>query len=505
MMAKDKRKRVSSGAKLVKLIDKIMFSPSSSTPQNVDSPKSLPHELPAPQPVESLFSKIKKMPTYLDVGKLGNTIKPLYGKFLSLIKTVLDSFSDFYIHKKIIFWGVLVIVLLVASIIVVGPGYGRSKQNSDVILEIPVSSNFLERFVLQDLQYKVDLEFARTLSRKGDLESLLEARRLISALKDVKPTLELNELENQVNNHISGIEFDKCISNARENLKLKNFLEAKENLLKAKQIRITSDLEQLERQIDIAYEKDQNQLRRLREEKEADIKNRQREDQAYTTATSKNTIEAYRKYLEEFPRGSHAREVTSKLNLLEKALIQKKLRVNLRFKYLKLNKDEVINFLRRHNLFDKKLNKDGTFKGYFELAKRDGVSVMIDHTTGLMWYDGNSEKERNLEDAEEWVNKLNHQRYGGYDDWRLPTLEEAASLLRKDKNNKGLHIAPTFSIKLSKIWTKDASMKRSLFGTPKNWIVCFDSGSIQAFYTGKKKKCNVLPVRSLEKETSSKE
>jgi hypothetical protein len=56
--------------------------------------------------------------------------------------------------------------------------------------------------------------------------------------------------------------------------------------------------------------------------------------------------------------------------------------------------------------------------------------VVIDKATNLMWHQSGSQKFVNWEKAKEWVNNLS---YFGYDDWRLPTLEEAISLLEKEK------------------------------------------------------------------------
>lgn len=46
---------------------------------------------------------------------------------------------------------------------------------------------------------------------------------------------------------------------------------------------------------------------------------------------------------------------------------------------------------------------------------------------------------------EEWTTRLNVERLGGYDDWRLPTLEEAMSLMGKNIRIKGLYISELFS------------------------------------------------------------
>ncbi len=113
--------------------------------------------------------------------------------------------------------------------------------------------------------------------------------------------------------------------------------------------------------------------------------------------------------------------------------------------------------------------------------------VVIDHATGLMWHHSGSGENMEWEDAKKWVRKLNNRGYPGYSDWRLPTVEEAASLLESGESN-GLHIDPVFSYSQEWIWTGD------VYGTKGAWGVYF--GSDLVFWVNFDSKFYVRPVRS---------
>jgi len=83
--------------------------------------------------------------------------------------------------------------------------------------------------------------------------------------------------------------------------------------------------------------------------------------------------------------------------------------------------------------------------------------VVIDNATGLMWHQSGSRKYMKYEKAKEWLGNLNRRGYAGYRDWRLPTGEEAVSLLESSKNDSGLYIDTIFSNKQRFIWTGDNS------------------------------------------------
>ena len=123
----------------------------------------------------------------------------------------------------------------------------------------------------------------------------------------------------------------------------------------------------------------------------------------------------------------------------------KKQRVNLRSSYRTLGIDEVKSMLKGYNFFDKYKKENGDFQNDYKQKSINGDKVVIDHATGLMWHQNGSSGSITWNEAEDWVKNLNRQGYAGYRDWRLPTVEEAASLLESSKKNGTLYIGPRFS------------------------------------------------------------
>ncbi len=86
--------------------------------------------------------------------------------------------------------------------------------------------------------------------------------------------------------------------------------------------------------------------------------------------------------------------------------------------------------------------------------------------------------------------------YGGYHDWRLPTLEEAMSLLEPDKRNGGLFISPVFDRYQEWIWTGDKKK-----GANAAWNVNFRYGLVT--WSQVNDYGFIRPVRSLKKPSQS--
>ena len=100
--------------------------------------------------------------------------------------------------------------------------------------------------------------------------------------------------------------------------------------------------------------------------------------------------------------------------------------------------------------------------------------VVIDHATGLMWHQSGSFKNMSWKKAKKWVTKLNENGYAGFTDWRLPTLEEAASLLEPSAKNGNQFIDPAFDKTQSSVWTCDSNISSSSLSLDRAWSVNFN-------------------------------
>ena len=124
-----------------------------------------------------------------------------------------------------------------------------------------------------------------------------------------------------------------------------------------------------------------------------------------------------------------------------------------------------------------------------------GDKVVVDNATGLMWHQSGSDNTMLWDEAKEWVEDLSSEEgYAGYHDWRLPTVDEAVSLLESSKKNGDLYIDPVFSKKQWNTHTGDKFEDED--GSEAAWRVYFFYGSVN--WDDIINRSDVRPVRSVE-------
>jgi serine/threonine protein kinase len=449
MMAKDREKRISSGPEFNHLLDKILTDSLGPLPETSEDstttvtaipvqkiePSSVPPQTPGEYPV--LKKPIKKIKSFLK--KSMDFIKINFAPDGELTKPEPTIPTD-------------------------------EEQNIDIDTHTVVLNTAENR-------QQQDREKLNLATQYFD-----KALVIIKELEEAKDTPQVKELEKKIE-QMKDSEFNKYFTNAGKYYEQEEYLKARENILLAKQIKTTPEL--------LTLEKDTNNQLDIIEKQ---LQQKEKDHNAYESAASENTIDAYRQYLVDFPAGDYVEKVREKLKNLRTAA-PKQATLKLRSQYKKLDQKNIEDMIKRYDFFDYILNDTGNFESDYERKIKNDQSQVIDHTTGLMWYDGEPPDRMTFKQAEEWVEDLNRQKYGGYDDWRFPTLEEAASLLRKDKNQQGLYMGTIFSGNLTIIWTKDR------FNSNRMAVILFHAGITET--SAKDKENQVRPVRSYEGETSN--
>ncbi|MCK5220904.1 MAG: DUF1566 domain-containing protein, partial [Candidatus Aminicenantes bacterium] len=165
--------------------------------------------------------------------------------------------------------------------------------------------------------------------------------------------------------------------------------------------------------------------------------------------------------------------------------------VKLRSRSNIISEEKIVSSLIKYNLFDSEHNPKGNFLNRYRTEVFNQQKVVIDGKTGLMWDYRGSFKSMSISSARKWIKELNKKKFAGFSNWRLPTIEEGASLLEKKKWYGDLHIFSVFSIVQKEIWTSDIKDSKN-----SNWIISFKKGRIRNVSLFRKRSF-VRPVRKL--------
>ncbi|MDD5759234.1 MAG: DUF1566 domain-containing protein [Desulfobulbaceae bacterium] len=118
-------------------------------------------------------------------------------------------------------------------------------------------------------------------------------------------------------------------------------------------------------------------------------------------------------------------------------------KVNLPAEASVFSDDQVALLVRQWNFSDKDLNPQ---QGGFANALADtgdGLTV-VDERTGLLWQRYGLDL-CSVNRMKKNIEQLKSEGFAGHHDWRLPTLEEALSLMEATPNAKGIYLHPCFS------------------------------------------------------------
>lgn len=143
----------------------------------------------------------------------------------------------------------------------------------------------------------------------------------------------------------------------------------------------------------------------------------------------------------------------------------------LRSRSATLSKGAIREMIKNRGFRDSEWNPDGDFPNKYEKVTTGGGAIVIDHATALMWQQSGSSGELSFSDADNYIYQLNGKSYAGFSDWRLPTVEELASLLEPGKNEE-CYIDPVFDPKQQWFWSAD---KRP---SGKAWSVSIRAGIV---------------------------
>jgi len=120
---------------------------------------------------------------------------------------------------------------------------------------------------------------------------------------------------------------------------------------------------------------------------------------------------------------------------------------------------DVQNMIKNYDFYALDWNDNAAgYENEFVIKDARGEKIIVDKKSGLTWQQAGSPQGIAASQTTQYIQKLNREQFAGYDDWRIPTLEEAMTLMEPYTNLQELHLDPIFK-GLWCIWTADVNQQ----------------------------------------------
>ncbi len=116
----------------------------------------------------------------------------------------------------------------------------------------------------------------------------------------------------------------------------------------------------------------------------------------------------------------------------------------------------------------------GSFRHKYEAKTLSGDQVVEDHATGLMWQQGGSAGRMTFEEAKKYVADINARKLAGFDNWRLPTIEELISLVEPKLKDWSWTLFLDKNFDETQRWIRSADQR----GPNNSWGIVFYEGKL---------------------------
>ncbi|WP_462267849.1 protein kinase domain-containing protein [Desulfobacter sp.] len=107
--------------------------------------------------------------------------------------------------------------------------------------------------------------------------------------------------------------------------------------------------------------------------------------------------------------------------------------------------------------------------------QRINDTTVIDHATNLVWQQSGSRYPMMWDQAQRYIRMLSESGFGGYRDWRMPTINEILSLVNP-MHDDDFCMEPVFSPDQKWLWSSDTRSKKSVWtvDAQMGFVTCSD-------------------------------